>query len=233
MFGCSSDSSEGLSEGAKDGQGGSLAIFALVGDYLYTVDHAKINVFSLINQANPVKVNDIEVGWDIETLFAREGYLYIGSREGMYVYSIANPENPQYVSSVQHFRSCDPVVANATHSYVTLHSNSTCGGDLNVLQVYDMADINNPIMIHQRNLVHPKGLGLFSDHYLIVCDDQIKIFDIVNPAEPVLVKSIDKSCFDVIIKNNVMFAIGDQSLTRFLLNPNDIGNVEVQSEIVF
>ena len=29
------------------GQGGSLAVFALKGNYLYSVDHMKLNVFSL------------------------------------------------------------------------------------------------------------------------------------------------------------------------------------------
>lgn len=230
---CSSDSADGSLAGAKDGQGGSTAIFALVGDYLYTVDHASINVFSLIDQANPVKVNEVEVGWDIETLFARDEYLYIGSREGMYIYSIANAENPQYVSNVQHMRACDPVVANATHSFVTLHSLSSCGGDLNVLQVYETTNLSAPTMIHQRNLVHPKGLGLYGSHYLFVCDDQIKVFDIANPAEPVLVKSIDKLCFDVIIRDNTLFAIGENSLTRYLIDPLDIGNIQEESEVIF
>lgn len=231
LFGCSADSND-ASSGLKDGQGGSLAIFALAGDYLYTVDEATLNVFSLIDQAEPAKVNDIEVGWDIETLFAHDGYLYIGSQEGMYIYSLSNPENPQFVSSVQHMRSCDPVVSNGVYSYVTLHSNSGCGGDLNVLQIYNTSNPALPELVHQRNLVHPKGLGLYG-HYLVVCDDKIKIFDVANAANPVMVKSIDKSCFDVIIKDDTMFAIGNGSLSRYLLNADNIVDVELQSEIVF
>ena len=105
---CSGDSETGANSG--DGTGGSLAIFALKGNYLYTVDNEKLNVFSLINQEQPVKVNDIYVGFDIETLFSNDDYLYIGSRNGMFIYSITNPEAPVLLSNVQHLTACDPVI---------------------------------------------------------------------------------------------------------------------------
>ncbi|NMH27784.1 LVIVD repeat-containing protein [Flavobacterium silvaticum] len=231
LLGCSSDSTENSTSNV-DGIGGSLAIFALKGNYLYTVDHQKLNIFSLIDQNHPAKVNEINVGWDIETLFSFEDNLYIGSKEGMYIYSIVQPENPQYLSSAQHLRSCDPVVANQTHSFVTLHSTSRCGGSLNVLQVYDTQDPSSPTLIHQRNLVSPRGLALYHN-FLIVCDDEIKIFDVSNPAEPVLATSIQKNCFDVIVKENTLYAIGDGSLARYELNPDMISNVSLQSEITF
>ena len=135
-------------------------------------------------------------------------------------------------SSVQHFNSCDPVISNGTHAFVTLHSNNNCGNNINVLQVYDVADQTNPILIHQRNLTNPKGIGLYHN-FLIVCDDDIKFFDIKNPNEPVLVKSINKSYFDVIINGNDLFAIGDQRLSRYTLDENDITNVVLESEVTF
>jgi hypothetical protein len=228
---CSNDSNN--SElGTGDGIGGSLAIFALKGDYLYAVDNQKLNVFSLINAVEPSKVNQINVGFNIETLFSKGDYLFIGSRNGMFIYSIQNPENPVQLSNVQHFTSCDPVVANDTHSFVTLHNNTSCGGDVNILQIYDSTDLTNPILIHQRNLTYPRGLGLYGK-FLVVCDIDIKIFNIENPNEPVMVKSINKNCFDVIIKGNDLYAIGDAAVYRFLLHKNQITNVVLQSEILF
>jgi hypothetical protein len=57
--GCNAD---GESSGASnDGTGGSLAIFALKGNYLYTVDNQNLNVFSLTNQEQLVKGNAIAV----------------------------------------------------------------------------------------------------------------------------------------------------------------------------
>lgn len=224
---CSTDKAN-LSSG--DGQGGSLAIFALKGNYLYAVDNSKLNIFSLININVPVIVNQVEIGFNIETIFSYNQYLFIGSRNGMYIYSLENPENPVQLSSVQHFTSCDPVVANATHSFVTLHSGTFCGNNLNVLQVYNTTDLNNPILVHSRNLVYPKGLGLYNN-YLFICDDVIKIFNIENPNEPVLVNTIDKNCFDLIIRENSLFAIGENGLYRYELNPNLITDIQFKSQV--
>lgn len=233
ILGCSqNDSKSSEVTSNPDGTGGSLAIFVLKGNYLYSVDDSKLNVFSLIDNSNPVKVNDINVGFNIETLFTNGEYLFIGSRNGMFIYDVVNPENPTKLSSVQHFTACDPVVANATHSFVTLHSNTNCGNMINVLQVYNTTNPTAPQLIHARNLVYPKGLSLYGNH-LIVCDDSIKIFNIANPVEPVLVKSIEKSCFDVIIKNNDLYAIGEKGLYRYLLDVSNIQNIVLKSEVIF
>lgn len=229
LTGCDSDSDGAMN---ADGTGGSLAIFALKNNYLYTVDYKTLNVFSLINEQQPVKVNDVSVGFDIETLFSFDDYLYIGSRDGMFIYSIVNPENPTLVSSVQHVTSCDPVVANATHSFITLHSNNFCGNNTNISEIYDTSNPTNPIFVHRRNLTFPKGLGLYNN-YLFICDDVIKVFDISTPQEPTLVTSIDKLCFDVIIKGNDLYAIGKNGMYRYALDNNDISNIEFKSQLSF
>lgn len=231
LLGCSNDG-ENSSPNSSDGTGGSLAIFALKGNYLYTVDNSKLNIFSITNVSQPSKVNEINIGFNIETLFSHDKYLFVGSRNGMFIYSLENPENPVLSSSAQHFTACDPVVANNTHSFVTLHSNTRCGNNINILQIYDTANPFNPQLIHQRNLTNPKGLGLYYN-YLVVCDNDLKIFDIKNPKEPILVNAINKNCFDVIIKGDDLYAIGENGLYRFLLNQNDITKVILKSEITF
>ena len=230
IMGCSDSDS---AQNSDIGQGGSLAVFAIKGNYLYSVDQMKLNVFSLIDSEKPVKVNEIPIGFDIETLFSFGDNLFIGSRNGMFIYSITNPENPTKLSSVQHFTACDPVIANSTHSYVTLNSNTTCGNNINVLQVYDTKDLTNPKLIHSRTLTQPKGIGFFTADYLFVCDDVIKIFNIQNPAEPILVHSIDRNCFDLIIRNNTLFAIGNGGVYLYELNPSNIKDIKVVSEVKF
>ncbi|MBC7748909.1 MAG: hypothetical protein H7Z76_10105 [Methylotenera sp.] len=229
-IGCSDSDS---AQNGDIGQGGSLAVFAIKGNYLYGVDQMKLNVFSLIDSEKPVKVNEIPIGFDIETLFSYGDNLFIGSRNGMFIYSISNPENPTKLSSVQHFTACDPVIANSTHSYVTLNSNTTCGNNTNVLQVYDTKDLSNPKLIHSRTLTQPKGIGFYTSDYLLVCDDVIKIFNIQNPAEPILVHAIDKNCFDVIVRDNTLFAIGNGGVYRYELNPSNIKDIKVISEVKF
>lgn len=230
VFSCSSD---GQDSGTNaDGQGGSLAVFALAGNYLYSVDQANLNVFSLIDASNPSQVNTKYIGFQIETLFADGDVLYVGARNGMFMYDITNPEDPALISSVSHFTACDPVVANGTTAYVTLHSNTWCGNNLNALMIYDISNPENPVTLNARTLVQPKGLGLYGD-YLIVCDDKIKIFDVHDSAYPSLVANIEKDCHDVIIRGNELYAIGAAGVYRYTLNPNDITDIRQVSQVLF
>lgn len=217
---CDTDSSESAgnpNSDSADGQGGSLATFTLKGEYLYVVDNWSLHVFQIGQSENPVKVNSVQIGWDIETLFGYQDYLYIGSRNGMFIYSLEDPESPTMLSNVQHFTACDPVVANDTHAFVTLHSNVWCGNDINLLEIYDVKNVTEPILINSRNLVEPKGLGLYGN-YLIICDDEIKIFDITNPEKTKLITAIDKYAFDVIINGDILMAIGESGLYQYQLD---------------
>jgi len=218
FLGCDSDSTQSDSQPpTNDGQGGSLARFTLKGDYLYTVDDFGLNVFNVSDTSDPVKVNAVPIGFNIETLFSYKEYLYIGSQNGMFIYDVVNPEFPKQLSSVQHFTACDPVVANDTHAYVSLHSDTFCGNDINVLEVYDVTDVTNPILLNSRNLTYPKGLGLYGN-FLFVCDDEIKVFDITDPAESKLTISIKREAFDVIIRDKLLIAIGENGLYQYELS---------------
>ncbi|MGB3608392.1 MAG: hypothetical protein WA775_11765 [Psychroserpens sp.] len=232
ILSCNSDGTDASSNSnfSETGKAGSLARFTTFGDYLYTVDNSDLNVFSIVDRANPVKVNDINIGFNIETLFNYKEYLYIGSQNGMYIYSVANPETPEYLSDVQHFTACDPVVATATHAYVTLHADIGCGTSINVLEIYDVTNVLEPVLISSRNLTKPIGLGLYND-YLIVCDDEVKIFDVSVPENAVLVHSISRDAFDVIVNNDTLILIGADGLYQYSLNPNSIQNTNELSTI--
>lgn len=229
-FSCENDSNADGSTFTDNGQGGSLARFALFQDYLYVVDDANLNVFSITNLESPVQVNTVPIGFNIETLFVYKTYLYIGSRNGMFIYDVFNPEEPTYLSDVQHFTACDPVVANETHAFVTLHSNIGCGTDVNLLEIYDVTNVTNPVLISSRNLTRPIGIGLYGD-YLFVCDNEVKVFDVSDPENSQLVTSIDVSAFDVIINSGILVLIGDDGLYQYSLDDTDINNIQHLSTI--
>ena len=216
----------------ESGQGGSLARFALYNEYLYVVDDQNLNVFNITNPENPIQVNTVQIGFNIETLFVYKAYLYIGSRNGMYIYDVFNPEQPNYLSDVQHFTACDPVVANSTHAFVTLHTNIGCGNNINVLQIYDVTNVTDPILISSTDLVKPIGLGLYED-YLFVCDNYLRIFDISDPENAQLVNAINIDAFDVIINNGILILIGDNGLYQYTLDESDINNIQELSTIYF
>ena len=228
----SSSSNSQTGNGSSDGKGGSLATFALKDDYLYTVDNQKLNIFNVKQIENPVKVNQTDIGFNIETLYSLDNYLFVGSRNGMFIYDITNPENPKKLSETQHFKACDPVVANKTHAFVTLHSNTNCGNNTNVLLIYDIKDPINPELIHQRNLNFPRGLALHED-YLIICDDELKIFNVKNPSEPFLVSSFNANFKDVVVYDDVLFAFGEKTINQFKWTGNDFSSLRQISSIYY
>ncbi len=232
LFSCSQDG-DSTNSNNVDGQGGSLAVFLLKGNYLYTVDYNNLNVFNIQEEQNPIKINTVNVGFDIETLFSFDDYLFIGSRTGMYIYDISKPELPKIMSISQHFRACDPVVANGEYAYVTLHTNIVCGGSLNELQTYDIKDVENPILLNTRGLTSPKGLGLYGN-YLIVCDDDVKIFDVSDPVDSKYITSIPVNfSIDVIIRENQLFIISEKGVYQYQLNANNIESFNKLSELIF
>ena len=223
------DASSGV-HADQTGKGGSMARFALLNDYLYTVDEDALNVFSIATNDKPVFLNKVFIGFQIETLFAYENNLYIGSQSGMFIYNIDDPEVPKQESAVTHFTACDPVVTDGSYAYVTLHSGSTCGSNINALQVYDVSDVQQPILLQQREMLSPKGLGLYHD-YLLVCDDEVKIFDVSEPQTLHFVKSIPVSGFDVIIIEDRLLIIGEDGLYQYALHADDIENIQALSAI--
>lgn len=231
---CSQNDSSVNSDIATDGQGGSLATFTLKGDYLYTVDFFNLSVFNISDALNPVKVNTLNVGFNIETLFSFKEYLFIGSQDAMYIYDVTNAELPKLLSQSNHFRACDPVVANDTNAYVTLHSNATCGGAVNELKTYNIEDIENPILLNTRGLTQPKGLSLYGDNYLLVCDNTLKIFDVSDPSDSKYVDEIaTQGAIDIIIRNDHAFVISEFTIEQYELNKNDITNVTKISTFTF
>ena len=182
-------------EGAPIGQGGSMARFAISSDgsVLYTVTTDSMKVFNIEDAANPIyhPQRNIRVGFDIETIFPMDTLLFIGSRNGMFIYDISEPRFPAFLSEARHFRSCDPVVAHGNYAYVTLNTISVnCGRTPhNVLDVYDISNLLKPTLIRTVQMNGPTGLGIDgAKQRLFVCDMGLKVYDISNPQN---IKQID------------------------------------------
>ncbi|CAM4204162.1 LVIVD repeat-containing protein [Gillisia hiemivivida] len=232
LFGCSADGDNSPAS-SVDGIGGSLARFSLVGDFLYTVDDQSLRIFDISNPALPTFVGTKQIGFDIETLYSLDEYLFVGSRLGMFIFDISDPKFPLQLSKVEHVRSCDPVVSSGDFTYVTLHTNAVCIGNINQLEVYNTQDLLRPELITTITLDRPIGLGLYGNHLLVTDKDVVRIFDVTNPAQPDLVGGIEEDAFDIIIRNNDLFVIGEKSLSQYQLNPEDIEDIVFKSSIDF
>lgn len=185
-IGCSNSDnlSSGSGSGGGESKGGSMARFAVVGDWMYTVNQSKLTVVSLTDPAHPIYARSETVGSNIETIFPSDDKLFIGSQQGMYIYDISSPEFPEHISHTWHFRSCDPVVSHGNLAYVTLNSSlgAWCGKSGDVLQIYDISNIKDPRLINQLNLSSPRGLAIDGDAGLLfVCDGGIIAIDVSEP----------------------------------------------------
>jgi len=214
-----------LDLGGANGKGGSMARFAIKGDILYTVSTDSLKLFNIEDAANPkyAPERDLRIGFDIETIFPMDTLLFIGSRRGMYVYDITEPRFPLLLSEVQHIRSCDPVVAQGNYAYVTLNTNfNSCGrAPNNVLNIYDISNLTNPILKKTVSLNGPTGLGVDGSK-LFVCDRGLKVFNI---SDPINIRQIDdladidevdvRSAYDVIPVDGLLILVAKEGLFQF------------------
>ena len=167
------------------GEGGSMAQFTIVGDYLYTVDYKTLHVFHLADATHPEELETIDLGVGIETIYPQDDHLFIGTQNGVRIYDITNPRNPKEVSEFDHVTSCDPVVACENVAVATLRGGTECGGNLNQMDVFDITDRAHPNLISTYNLINPYGVGFsaVNSNIVYVCDGYagLKIFDITYP----------------------------------------------------
>ena len=222
-----------LNSGAESttGTGGSLARFQIVDNYLYAVGNYEMAIFNIQNLAEPVLANTQYAGWNIETMFQAEGYLYLGSTNGMYIYSLVYPSAPEYVSDFTHWEGCDPVVVDGDYAYLTLRGGNFCGQLESVLEVIDISDKTNPTLAARYELENPYGLGI-KGNILYVCDGTagLKLFERETPKDLKLINSLkDIQAKDVIPLENSLILIGGNTLFQYEYMAN---NIELISSLI-
>lgn len=207
---------EAMSDGSV-GEGGSMARFKIVSDYLYAVDSHNINVFEIQDLENPVAMEPVYAGFDIETIFNKGNNLFLGSKSGMYIYDITSPAVPSFISEFQHGTACDPVVVDDQYAYVTLRGGNACGATESGLFIVDISDIGNPVLAKSYGMDGPYGLGV-RGNMLFVCDGEsgLKVYDKSNIDELKLLDHFkDIVTFDVIPMKDQLLMVGDEVLHQY------------------
>src|SRR3712207_3538924 len=85
FYACSKESAS--AESNSVGKGGSLARFTILGNYLYVADEYTIEVFDIRTPGYTTWKSSIPVGFGVETIFPYKDKLFIGSMDGMYIFS--------------------------------------------------------------------------------------------------------------------------------------------------
>ena len=203
--------------GTLMGKGGSLARFALTPTHLYSVDDEYLNVYQIMDNGSLEKVNTISFGPGVETIFARDQWLYIGTNSAMVTYNISAPASPRYVSSYAHFVACDPVVVQDTLAYVTIRTTNCRDASSNTLDIINIKNPELPTLLSNYALESPYGLGV-DENLLFVCegDNGLKIFDVSNPFNAVLLKNYsDVNAYDVIPNEGILILTGRSGIIQY------------------
>lgn len=245
----SSCGAEGLAT-LEDGTSisGSYARMLALGNRLYVLDDTRLTTFDITEVNQPTELSKIDLSGTIESIFYNGEYLFIGSNEGMHIYSIDGQGIPSFTSLTPYGQNgnfdilpCDPIVANDTLSFSTLRTTTLvdngegCGRSeqINQLNIYDIKDVSQPILLSETIMDEPKGLGLDGE-VLFVCEstEGLKIFDVSNPATPIMIHHEEGfEAFDVIAYNNKVTVIGNASLRQY--DYSDLSNIQLLSIIEF
>lgn len=211
-----SGSSAGAAAGGT-GVGGSLAKFTIVGSYVYAVSSHFLYAIDISDPAHPVKKGQTALSFDMETIYPYKNRLFIGSRTGLYIYSIDTASGPRLIGEAKHGRSCDPVVANDSVSYSTLKGSTDCGPATSGLYVYDVRNLNYPLLKKTIPINEPVGLGM-ADSALYVCCAGVglKVYSIKDAYNPVERQTVTGAGFtDVIPYNDLLICWVSEGISLY------------------
>ncbi len=207
------------------GINGSMARFALVNDYLYTVSSFSLKVMNL-NTRPSIKVdNEIMMGAGIETIYPFKDKLFVGASNGMFIYNLQNPALPSLQSNFIHATACDPVIADDNTAFVTLRSGSRCNSVSNQLEVLSISNIQAPQLLRIYPLTNPRGLSK-DGNLLFVCDGTagLRVFNAAdrNALTQIALLPMGET-YDVIAWNNVALVVAKDGLYQYdYSNPSGI-----------
>ncbi|TCC94009.1 hypothetical protein EZ428_04340 [Pedobacter frigiditerrae] len=204
---------------SSSGQGGSMARFTLMNQYLYTVGQADLSLFDVRTVSNPTFVKTINLAWGVETIFPYENKLFIGTNNGMHIFNATDASNPVKLSTYSHVIACDPVVVQGKYAYVTLRTGNFCRQAVNQLEVVDIEDPTQPKQVAVFPMKNPHGLSV-SGNNLFLCEGTfgLKSFNITdkNAIGNNLLQHLDNiKSFDVIAGPKSLIVTGEDGVYQF------------------
>lgn len=212
----------------SQGTGGSMARFALAGDFLYAVNETSLLPIDLTNPVDPKSKNAVPLNrGTIETIFKYKQYLYIGATQGVFIVDYTtNPSIPFVVSSVGHFQSCDPVVVQNDIAFSTLSAGSRCRGGINQLLVINVQNAANPFVLAEYFFSDtPLGLGV-KDNNLFICMGNggiqwFKTDDLFNIQNNKVTSDVSIHAWDVIVLDDRLIVTGEEGIFQYEYNTTD------------
>ena len=219
---------------ATMGVGGSMARFTTIRNQLYILSSHVLEVVDISTGNNPVHMGELTIQFNAETIYPFGSHLYIGTTNGMHIYSVSSDGLPEHISTTAHVQSCDPVISDGDYAYVTLRGGTPCGGFTNQLEAYDLDDPLKPELVQQFPMDNPHGLTKVGD-FLYVCEGSggwKKIRSkLPGPFKTEWVNE-DHSAFDVLFTpQQTLLFVGRNGIYQYDLNgknPKQISELKIE-----
>jgi hypothetical protein len=183
------------------------------------VDDYNLRIFDVAEEKSPIFLDNLPLGWGIETIFPFQDKLFIGSSTGMHIYDATIPSEPKPMSVYQHITACDPVVVNEEYAFVTLRSGLTCNLGVNELHVLDIKDPYQPELIKAYPMSNPHGLAL-SENYLYLAEGMhglksFEVSDVLSIEENMMEHLRSMKSVDIIPGPQSLIVIGPDGVCQF------------------
>jgi hypothetical protein len=164
------------------------------------------------------------LGSGVETIFAKDNHLFIGTNTGMLIFVVSNGK-AQFLSQFRHARGCDPVVIDGDLAYVTLRGNGACGMANDELNIVDISNLQDPILQHSFPMNEPYGLGII-ENTLAICDGEagLRIFDSSNPStimQNELANETGMKAFDLIMSASHLILTAEEGIFQYNIEQPD------------
>lgn len=226
-----------------DSISGSYSRLLILNDFMYAINNEELTTFDISDKNNPVLVNRQDVGFRIENIFHRDGILFIGSSQQLYIFELNDKGIPVRKTSVSYFGgefvcSFDPVIVSGNYAYVTLspftaEDDGRCFRDFSVneLRIYDVTKIENPVLLTQFPLEIPKGLAI-DNNYLFVCEKEkgVKVIDVSDKVKPKTISELyGFQSYDVLVRDKILYVVGTDQIREY--DYSDIDNIKLISTI--
>ncbi len=214
------------------GIAGSMSKIAIVNNRLYTISAENLIALNITDASSPSFLNRQNLHLGIgtpETIYPFNDKLFLGSYSGMYIFNIANPDNPTLIKTFSHATACDPVITDGVNAFITLRSGTYCNGVNNELDIVNVTDVTNPYWVKTYNMSKPNGLGK-DGKILIVCDDVLKFYDATDVSNLQLITSFSiNNPFDVICLNGTAIITAADGLYQY--NYSNANNIRLISKL--
>jgi hypothetical protein len=129
-----------------------------------------------------------------------------------------------------HARACDPVIADDSYAFVTLHSGTDCLGFNNELDVVQLNNLVDATLAKTYSFTSPQGLSK-DGNILFICDGAagLKVFNALDPMNLQPIKAFpNMEAYDVIADNKIALVVAKDGLYQY--DYSDLNNIHLISK---